>query len=212
MNRTELINFLIKQREYKRYLEISIGQECFNFPQIVCDHKYKIDVDLSMTINYHDHNKQRKCDFDIILIDGILTEEKVEQDISYALECLSKDGVIILHDCMPPDEWHQRGAEEAYMDGQNWNGTTWKAVLRYFNKTKHKCFLIETDWGCGVIDTAKQQSPLFRELPTELDYNQHFTWLFEYKISVVNYLKTHIEVFYHLVFIPECLTPMFRTL
>lgn len=198
MNRTELINFLIEQRNYSRYLEISLKQEHQNFAQINCNYKFKLEVDSTDLITtFPDFSLQKNTEFDIILIDGIHTEEQVITDIRNAERHLTKNGVIVLHDCMPPDAWHQRDLA-AYREGENWNGTVWKAALRIFNSTEYKCYLLDTDWGCGIIDTAQNQTPLRRTLPETLDYEFHYFWLLEYKTSVAAYLRAQVKVFYHL--------------
>jgi len=37
---------------------------------------------------------------------------------------------IIVHDSNPPTQWHQRSGAE-YAPGSEWNGTAWKAILRF---------------------------------------------------------------------------------
>ncbi|WP_315817962.1 hypothetical protein [Paraflavitalea speifideaquila] len=96
-----------------------------------------------------------------------------------------------------PDAWHQRELHE-FREGENWTGTAWKAVLRLFNQTTHRCVLVDTDWGCGIIDTAGEQSPANRVLPELLNYESHYKWLLEYKISVAAFVRDHVKVFYHL--------------
>ena len=102
--------------------------------------------------------------FDVIFIDGLHISNQVDKDILNSLEFLSEKGVVILHDCNPPSEYHQR---EAY-DFENsparnfWNGTTWKAFykLRHTNDLYSICF--DCDWGVGVI--SKKQYPFFNNI------------------------------------------------
>jgi hypothetical protein len=98
---------------------------------------------------------------------------------------------------MPPDAWHQR-EQDAFREGESWNGTVWKAVLREFNTSTHKCTLLDMDYGCGIIDTALTQIPRCRKLPETLDYNAHYPWLLEYKQSAAAYFLDDVKVFYHL--------------
>ncbi|MEO6327909.1 MAG: class I SAM-dependent methyltransferase [Ginsengibacter sp.] len=193
MNRTELINYLIQQRNAKRYLEISAHDKQSNFVHIYCKHK-------QTTFLYpasHNFFELNNGEFDIIFIDGNHTEEEVSKDIGYARRSLSENGIIILHDCMPPDAWHQRDADQ-YHKGENWTGTVWKAALREFNTSIAKCTLIDTDWGCGIIDTSQTQFPKGRKLPNNLDYEFHYPLLLEYKCSVAAFLRSQVKVFYHL--------------
>ena len=199
MNKTELINCLVNQRHYKRYLEIGMHDRQHNLAYVQC--KYKAHVACGPGSNFAEsyqyffnHANER---FDIVFIDGIHTEEQALADIHHAFKILNEGGTIILHDCMPPDAWHQRGLED-FSEGENWNGTVWKAVLRTFNETRCRCSLVDTDWGCGIIDTTGNQTPLHRELPAELDYELHYKWLLVYRMSVADFLREHIKVFYHL--------------
>jgi hypothetical protein len=192
MNSTELINYLIHQRNAERYLEISVLDKQHYFVHIRCAHKttsYPCDSN-----SFFSHNQEQ---FDIIFINGFHTEEQVLQDISNAYRILKKDGVIILHDCMPPDVWYQREASE-YKNGEAWNGTVWKAVLRVFITSVYKCTLLDTDWGCGIIDTSLSQIPKLQELPETLVYEIHYSLLLSYKESVADYLRKQVQVFYHL--------------
>ncbi|MEO8108804.1 MAG: class I SAM-dependent methyltransferase [Ginsengibacter sp.] len=192
MNRTDLINYLIHQRSAKSYLEISAHDKQSNFNRIQCTRKTTTFPRLSD--EFFSHNEVQA---DVIFIDGVHTEEQAIRDICYAKRSLSQDGIIILHDCMPPDKWHQRGIEEVRI-GENWNGAVWKAVLREFNTTPAKCTLLDTDWGCGIIDTSITQIPKCRELPPDMDYDLHYPWLLEYKSNVAAYLRERVKVFYHL--------------
>lgn len=199
MNRTDLINHLIYQRNGTRYLEIGVNTEQQNLAHIHCAHKVGVDPRPGTTFQgtsdeFFAHNQE---EFDLIFIDGLHTEEQVLKDIVNACRCLATGGIIVLHDCMPPDAWHQR-EPEAFREGESWNGTVWKAALRVFNQSNYKCTLLDTDWGCGIIDTAHSQIPQCRELPAELDYRQHYPWLLEYKIGVATYLREQVKVFYHL--------------
>jgi hypothetical protein len=191
MHRTELINFFIDQRNYKRYLEIGVDNEYYNFAHIECAYKIGVDPKPVTTFcgtsdQFYETNQE---EFDIIFIDGLHTEEQTLKDITNAFLHLSKGGIIILHDCMPPDAWHQRELEE-FREGEVWNGTTWKAALRVFNQTEHKCTLLDTDWGCGIIDTVQMQVPLNKDLPGNLDYEQHYSLLLGYKSSVADYINS----------------------
>jgi len=192
MNRSELINHLIYQRKAQRYLEIGVHEPFHNFSHIRCLHKSTSFPGTSD--NFFARNRER---FDIILIDGIHTEEQSLKDIRHAFDCLAKDGIIVLHDCMPPDAWHQREPED-YREGENWNGASWKAALRIFNESPYKCFLLDMDWGCGLIDSSRSQSPERKDLPVSLNYETHYPWLLRYKKTVAAFFREQVTVFYHL--------------
>lgn len=199
MNRTALINFLIRQRNGKRYLEIGFIEEDLNFDGIHCIVKEAVanNPGKDFHVNSNVYFEQVKEKFDLIFIDGYHTEGQVSRDLQNAFKCLAPDGLIVLHDCMPPDEWHQR-EPSAFKEKENWNGTVWKAALRAFNSSPFKCTLLDTDWGCGIIDTAATQVPIRLDLPKLLNYGQHYPLLQKYKTSVGAYLQQQVKVFYHL--------------
>lgn len=199
MNRTEVINNLINQRNSKKYLEIGVYNEQHNFAHINCAYKVGVDIKPITTFcgtsdDFFAYNQEK---FGTIFIDGLHTEEQTIKDITNACNCLTNGGVIILHDCMPPDAWHQREPEE-FRDGEEWNGTVWKAVLRVFNQSRHRCILLDTDWGCGIIDTYHNQVPLNLTLDSDLNYDQHYPLLLKYKTTAADYLQEQVKVFYHL--------------
>ena len=191
-SRINLINYLVQQRNYESYLEITQNGISWEIAHVQCATK-RLNFPLSSNEFFSSHHDF----YDIIFIDGLHTEEQVAKDIQHALQRLKINGMIILHDCMPPDAWHQRSYED-YKEGENWNGTVWKAVLREFNRSHYQCTLLDMDWGCGIIDTANTQLALNRKMPEELDYSMHYDWLLAYKMGIGEYIRKQVEVFFHL--------------
>lgn len=191
---------MLRRIKGQRYLEIGFTGDEYNFRRINCAHKQRLEVtchDENSTGNDDTFFREQQEKFDLVFIDGIHTEDQVTKDIRNALSCLNTGGIIILHDCMPPDEWHQR-EYETYKEGESWNGSVWKAALRYFNSSVHKCILLDTDWGCGIIDTSYTQVPACDVLPGELQYKIHYPLLLQYKLSTGVFLQEYVKVFYHL--------------
>src|SRR5258708_2964992 len=193
MNRIELINYFSHQRKLKRYLEISIHGQHHTCSQIQC--AYKATSFPRGSDEFFERNREES--FDIIFIDGIHTEEQTLKDIRNAFDHLTECGVIVLHDCMPPDAWHQRSPEE-YHEGENWTGSSWRAALRIFNESTYNCYLLDMDWGCGVIDTSRRQVPASFALPVQLDYAVHYPRLLRYRKSVAAWFREQATVFYNL--------------
>lgn len=191
LSRINLINYIVQERGFSKYLEIATNDVSHSLWHIQCTHKRS-----NFPKSSDDFFSGNSETYDIIFIDGLHTEEQVMKDVKNAMSVLNKDGLIILHDCMPPDAWHQREPEE-YRAGENWNGTVWKAALRIFNTCSYKCMLLNMDWGCGIIDTSEMQAPAALQLPAKLEYHMHYEWLLRYKCSVAEYLRSRITVFYH---------------
>jgi glycosyltransferase involved in cell wall biosynthesis len=199
VNRTILLNELIRERHARRYLEIGVGLEQENFAQIRCAEKVGVDPRSDATFRgtsneFFARNGER---FDVVFVDGEHTEAQVLADLGNALSCLAPGGVVVLHDCLPPDAWHQR-EPEAYVEGENWNGTVWKAVLRSFSESPYRCQIVDADWGCGIIDTRVPQTPRLDELPAELSYDRHYRLLEPYTVSEAEFFRERVTVFYHL--------------
>jgi hypothetical protein len=91
--------------------------------------------------------------FDVIFIDGLHLAEQVDKDIYNALKYIKNDGFIVLHDCNPPTEWHARESYEFRNTpaGGSWNGTTWKAFLKWRSNPSINSCCIDSDWGIGIL-------------------------------------------------------------
>ncbi len=192
MVHSDLINWLIRLRDFRHYLEISVHEKHVTFGYIHCERKCFVSGHISN--NFFESCQEK---YDLIFIDGVHTEMQASKDILNALRFLREGGVIVIHDCMPPDAWHQR-EPEYFEEGQAWNGTVWKAALRIFNELRYKCDLLDADWGCGIIDTATTVNPKDLSLPEILSYDEHYPLLLYYKRSVAEYIRNFVNVFYHL--------------
>jgi hypothetical protein len=174
MNRYDIINELIKKCDYKTYLEIGVRNpdECFNL--INCEIKHSVDPGYEDTENRVDYpytsdnffallenqelNLSATHKWDIIFIDGLHVSSQVEKDILNSLNHLSENGVIVLHDCNPPELWFAR--EDYVVDRVHhaWNGTVWKSIYK-LRATRPDLFVctVDTDWGIGIVKRGKQQ-------------------------------------------------------
>lgn len=149
MNHTEIINAIVKKYGYTSYLEIGV-QHGVNLKAINCSRKVGVDPDVKskatdfMTSDaFFSVNTEK---FDCIFIDGLHEADQVERDILNALECLTENGTIVVHDCNPSTEIMQRVPREV----REWTGDGWKAWvnLRYTGRTR---FVIDNDYGIGII-------------------------------------------------------------
>lgn len=158
MKRTDIINHLIKKNDYKRYLEIGVRNPDENLNKIIVEHKDGVDPagNCNYPIPSDDFFNQLDVDvkYDIIFIDGLHLDYQVEQDITNSLKHLNEGGTIVMHDCSPIKEEHQ---VEEYVVGKTWNGTTWKAYVKFrmTDENLSMC-VVDTDHGVGVITKGKQ--------------------------------------------------------
>ena len=158
MKRTDIINHLIKKNNYKRYLEIGVRNPDENLNKITVEHKDGVDPagNCNYPIPSDDFFNQLDVDvkYDIIFIDGLHLDYQVEQDITNSLKHLNEGGTIVMHDCSPIKEEHQ---VEEYVVGKTWNGTTWKAYVKFrmTDENLSMC-VVDTDHGVGIITKGKQ--------------------------------------------------------
>lgn len=183
--RHEVINFILsKCSGPTRYLEIGVRNPAENFDLIHASEKYSVDPGVEFSSNpvdfaYTSNEFFEKLDagrildpsirFDAIFIDGLHLAEQVDQDIKNSLRYLKDSGYIILHDCNPPTEWHARETYRFYSTpaGGLWNGTTWKAFVKWrFNPEIYSC-CVDSDWGLGVISTKK---PIGKSISKENEF------------------------------------------
>jgi hypothetical protein len=173
-SRTSIINHLIHKYKFNNYLEIGV-RDGRNYDKIIIKNKTGVDPEPTKEINnlkkvtsdvFFENNKEF---FDIIFIDGLHIEQQVDKDINNSLNFLSNDGYIVMHDCNPPTEFHQRESYEVNGKFPPWNGTVWKsfAKLRIHNKDLQLC-CVDCDWGVGII--RKKNSENFKTKKI-LDYD-----------------------------------------
>ncbi len=168
-SRTDIINFLLSLCPGEScYLEIGVRNPADNFNHIRSSRKYGVDPGMEFAENPVDFKMKSddffgKLDaneifteevrFDVIFIDGLHLAEQADKDIRNALNYIKDNGFIVLHDCNPPTQWHARELFEYRHTpaNSNWNGTTWKAFLKWrCNPSVYSC-CIDSDWGVGII-------------------------------------------------------------
>lgn len=183
--RTDIINFILSQfNRDTSYLEIGVRNPVHNFNHIIANKKYAVDPGLEFAENPVDFKltsddffkKLKKNEilypqikFDVIFIDGLHIAEQVDRDIKNSMNYIKDDGFIVLHDCNPPTEWHARTESKYHYTpaGMFWNGTTWKAFLKWrFNTNVQSC-CINSDWGVGILSK-------YHEIGNSIKQTNHF--------------------------------------
>jgi len=176
-NRLDLINYVIKKNNYKRYLEIGCHlDEIFEKINIS-----KIGVDpvsggtfRGTSDEFFSRNKDM---FDCVFIDGLHTYDQVLKDVKNSLKFLDNNGIIILHDCLPISINHQRVPRTRY----TWNGDVWKAIVELRTHKNLEVFTVEADQGLGVIKKKNNSDILILE---DVDFSK-----LSFKFYYNNYKK-----------------------
>ncbi len=173
-SRTDIINYLLSINQNDTlYLEIGVRNPASNFDGIKATKKYSVDPGIEFKLNPVDFKMtsdqffkklsnaeilSKDIKFDVIFIDGLHLAEQVNRDIENSLKYIKDDGFIVLHDCNPPTEWHARESFEYWYTPakQFWNGTTWKAFLKWRSSDLVSSCCIDTDWGVGILSKSQE--------------------------------------------------------
>ena len=157
-SRTEIIQSIIDEKKFNDYLEIGCDKD-ENFSKIKIPNKTGVDPLRGGTVrmtsdNYFSNNKNNL--FDLIFLDGLHTYEQTIKDIFNSLKTLKKNGVIIVHDCLPKKIWNQIVPR---MYG-HWNGDVWKAIVQARTWEHVNTYTVLADQGLGVIKQEQNTEKL----------------------------------------------------
>lgn len=158
MNRIDIIQKYIYKNKYTSYLEIGVqAGHCFR--AIHCNYKVGVDPDTTSAATIHKTSDEffasNKEKFDIIFIDGLHHADQVYKDIMNSLDVINDGGIILMHDCKPTTEFMQQIPLTTQVE---WTGDTWKAYVKVRTEREDlEMFVIDTDWGVGVIKKGKQE-------------------------------------------------------
>lgn len=182
MTRWEIINRIIGAREYTSFLEIGTKYgETFtnvNVPvKVSVDPDPKTRATFIMTSDEYFRGHDEK--FDLVFVDGLHECSQAFRDVMNALKVLNPGGVIVMHDCHPQN----REMQEEYRGQYFWTGDVWKAFVALRATLDYEMYVIDEDFGCGIIDTAEKRTADVSGLPTDMDrmtyddYKSHPEWM-----------------------------------
>ncbi len=213
MNRITLIQNYIDKYNYTNYLEIGVHKG-LSFLSINCRNKRAVDpffqIDFwtkakwyfKLPSNWRNKyfeitsddffekqvkNLKKDSKLDIVFIDGLHTFKGSLNDVLNSLQYLNNDGVIILHDCFPPNKAAATPAnsykevEQLNIEGWNglWCGDVWKTIkyLKMQYPESLDVFVLNADFGLGNVKVKTQEKldlniniELFKEI-NKLDYD-----------------------------------------
>tara|TARA_B100000035_G_scaffold260830_1_gene231787 strand:- start:834 stop:1511 length:678 start_codon:yes stop_codon:yes gene_type:complete len=176
--RWDLIKYLIDKYKYTNYLEIGCDQDQL-FSKVQIQNKIGVDPVSGGNIRKtsDDFFKDNDKKFDIIFIDGLHTYEQVKKDILNSVHCLTQNGIILVHDCMP-DSLSKQAVPRYRM---LWNGDVWKAIVDLRQNENLEIFTCEMDQGIGIIRKNKNSSVLNINKPiNHLKFEDYFKNYKEY--------------------------------
>jgi len=148
MTRTELINYIIKKRGYRSYLEIGLQKAERNFNKINAPIKKSVDPDPKAGASYcltsDEYFSNSAAKWDVVFVDGLHHADQVRKDIINSWACLNDGGCLLLHDTNPNREEITRVPRET----QEWTGDVYKAIYQIDGPPK---FTLKDDHGVTVI-------------------------------------------------------------
>lgn len=161
--RSELLNWIIRKKNYNSYLEIGVENPIINLDKIHV--KYKVGVDpnfvrfpvgMSFSGTSDEFFFQNTEIFDIIFIDGLHLADQAYKDIENSLKVLSNGGTVVMHDCLPRNEIEQRVPREQNV----WTGDVWKAFVRFRENNPYvEMRVVNIDFGIGILTCSEKEHP-----------------------------------------------------
>lgn len=216
MNRIDIIKSILDKIKGKTYLEIGVASgDCF---LNINNAENKIGVDpapihdnikgtlIENKVMYYQNtsdeffnNHSHILDItgiDVAFIDGLHEYGQVLKDIENCLKYLNKGGIIVMHDCNPPEEFIaipalslEDAKQKSLVKGLSWTGEwcgdVWKSVVYLRSmKTDVNIFVLNCDWGVGIITNA----PSSKSLPytEEAIKNLQYDYLAEHRVELLN--------------------------
>jgi len=167
MNRRDIISQLFEHQGYNSYLELGLRDFNSVFNHIKCNTKHSVDLNMEtahytmstddffqkLELGMLDLDKDFK--WDVIFVDANHLADFVKNDTLNSLRHLNDNGIIFLHDVLPPNY-------DAQLEDRR-SQTAWK-VVPYFLKYHpeiHICSTTEYDGGLGIIKkNHSRQRPL----------------------------------------------------
>lgn len=197
MRAYQLINALIKENQYKTYLEIGVF-EGETFKKIVSDVKDSVDpydddfeklspekefdvkYRMSSDVFFEKIAPTMGYKYDIIFIDGSHLTEQVDKDLENSLNYLNENGTIVLHDCNP-QYYEIQIVPRKY---EYWSGNVWKSIIKIKQRDDLNVSVIDTDMGLGIVTKNKKEKKI--TIDNELDKKLEWDYFNENRNDLLN--------------------------
>jgi hypothetical protein len=157
LHRKDIISHWARVLKATKYLELGLHNPAEVFDHIPCKHKFSVDINdefatyVMSTDNFFNNLKKGKLNldkdykWDVIFIDANHLGNYVKNDLFNSLNHLSEDGIIFLHDVLPPN----------YKMQLEYGGcqTAWKVIpyILKYHPELHICTTDEVVGGLGFV-------------------------------------------------------------
>lgn len=181
LKKYDIINFLGKRYELRSYLELctpSTGLTFSEIDQVWFEKRHRLvyrcpanvsDGDVYTFRTEHDSSrditatifaaKDEQAPYDLIFVDPWHTLEASREDLDGAWKLLQAGGMMVVHDCNPPDADYASPQFRPY----GWCGETYRAYIDFVAfRTDADFCTVDTDYGCAVIRKAAPGEPRYR--------------------------------------------------
>ena len=190
--RFEIIQDIIDFKKYNSYLEIGCDRNQ-SFSNIKIEKRVGVDpVEGGTHKMTSDHFFSiNKDNFDIIFIDGLHEYSQVMKDIKNSLKFLNKEGIILLHDCLPRTIWNQITPRL----NSDWNGDVWKSIVHCRTLENIDTYTFIADRGIGLIFPRKNKNLVKFEKKVnfkDLTFKEYFI-KHEHLMNTIHYDKSKIH-------------------
>lgn len=157
--KVDLINHLVNRRGYGRYLEIGCDQDA-TFSRVGCLIKTGVDPVSGGTVRATSDEyfaATHDIRHDLILIDGDHRCEQVLRDVLNSLDRLTRNGTILVHDCLPAtlEQTQPIGKKP----GEAYTGDGWRVIASLARHPRLDVAVGRFDWGVGVIVPRRNPAP-----------------------------------------------------
>ena len=190
--RFEIIQDIIDFKKYNSYLEIGCDRNQ-SFSNIKIKKRVGVDpVEGGTHKMTSDHFFSiNKDNFDIIFIDGLHEYSQVMRDIKNSLKFLNKEGIILLHDCLPRTIWNQITPRL----NSDWNGDVWKSIVHCRTLDNIDTYTFIADRGIGLIFPRRNKNLVKFEKKVnfkDLTFKEYFI-KHEHLMNTIHYDKSKIH-------------------
>lgn len=189
----EMIEAIAERRRITTYLEVGVleGQVFLKVPaarKVAVDPKFEIGwirklyyllrrpgdlrnryFEMTSDEFFGRHSNVIDDGIDLAFVDGLHRAEQVRVDIENCLRFLRPEGLILVHDCLPPNEVaalpaNTPGEIEALAHPAwtgEWTGDVYKGLIG-LRAERHDLdvFVVDCDFGVGVISKGEEQPRL----------------------------------------------------
>ena len=151
MTTIDVVNRFVCTRGYSSCLEITLrrpkvgGVRCYK--RVCVSPKGGSDTINKSSDEFFKSNVDK---FDVVIIDGIHSCSQVLRDIDNAMKALNDGGIVLVRNCLPTSEY----VASVDPHGGAWCGDVYRAAAWHFSTSPFMCYTVDTDYGCGIIDTA----------------------------------------------------------